>query len=64
MRSHQPDVVTAAGWKAIDAAEIARGGPDRPRYKFTDVAAMLAIARTAPAERSAPQWLRMPAVLG
>ena len=33
---------------AIDAAEIARGGEDRPRDKFTAVADMLAAAATAP----------------
>ena len=32
-----------------DAAEIARGGEDRPRYKFTAVADMLAAAAAAPA---------------
>ena len=49
VRSRQPDVVDAAGWKAIDAAEIARGGDERPRDKFTAVADMLAAAATAPA---------------
>lgn len=48
IRARQPAVVDVAGWKAIDAAEIARGGPDRPRDKFTDVADMLAAAATAP----------------
>jgi ferredoxin--NADP+ reductase len=47
VRSRQPAVVDAAGWAAINAAEIARGG-DRPRDKFTTVAAMLAAAATAP----------------
>ncbi len=41
-------MVDAAGWKAIDAAEIARGGGDRPRDKFTTVADMLAAAASAP----------------
>ena len=41
-------MVDAAGWHAIDAAEIARGGEDRPRDKFTAVADMLAAAATAP----------------
>ena len=37
-------------WRAIDAAEIARGAEEgRPRSKFTDVADMLAAAATAPA---------------
>ena len=48
VRSRQPDMVDAAGWKAIDAAEIARGGEDRPRDKFTAVADMLAAAAAAP----------------
>jgi len=42
VRSRQPAVVDADGWKAIDAAEIARGGEDRPRDKFTVIADMLA----------------------
>jgi ferredoxin--NADP+ reductase len=48
VRSRKPDMVDAAGWKAIDAAEIARGGGERPRDKFTTVAQMLAAAATAP----------------
>jgi ferredoxin/flavodoxin---NADP+ reductase len=48
VRSRQPDVVDVAGWRAIDAAEIARGGEDRPRAKFTTVDEMLAAAATAP----------------
>ncbi|MCA2243113.1 MULTISPECIES: FAD-dependent oxidoreductase [Mycobacterium] len=48
VRARQPDAIDAAGWRAIDAAEIARGsGEGRPRNKFTDVAAMLAAAATA-----------------
>jgi ferredoxin--NADP+ reductase len=43
VRERQPDVVDAAGWHAIDAAEVARGQADgRPRNKFTDVPEMLA----------------------
>lgn len=49
VRSRQPNVVDAAGWKAIDAAEVARGGDERPRDKFTTVADLLAAAATAPA---------------
>ncbi|OBI73101.1 FAD-dependent oxidoreductase [Mycobacterium sp. E740] len=49
VRSRRPDVVDAAGWKAIDNAEIARGGDDRPRAKLTTVAEMLAAAASAPA---------------
>jgi ferredoxin/flavodoxin---NADP+ reductase len=45
----QPAVVDAAGWRAIDAAEVSRGGlGDRPRNKFTSVADMLAVAAAAP----------------
>jgi ferredoxin--NADP+ reductase len=48
VHARQPDAIDAAGWRAIDAAEIARGSGDgRPRNKFTDVAAMLAAAATA-----------------
>jgi ferredoxin--NADP+ reductase len=48
--ARQPDAVDSAGWRAIDAAEIARGTDEgRPRNKFTDVAEMLAAAATAPA---------------
>ncbi len=50
VRGRRPDAVDSAGWRAIDAAEIERGGHDgRPRNKFTDVADMLAVAATAPA---------------
>ncbi|QIV82993.1 4Fe-4S binding protein [Mycolicibacterium frederiksbergense] len=48
VRSRQPAVVDAVGWRAIDAAEIARGGGQRPRDKFVDIADMLAAAATAP----------------
>lgn len=48
VRDRQPAVVDAAGWQAIDAAEVARGGDDRPRAKFTGVDEMLAAAATAP----------------
>jgi ferredoxin--NADP+ reductase len=42
-------VVDAAGWRAIDAAETARGDAEgRPRVKFTEVADMVAAAATAP----------------
>jgi ferredoxin--NADP+ reductase len=52
--ARQPAVVDAAGWRAIDAAEIARGANARPRNKFTEVPDMLAAAATAPA----PSWGR------
>lgn len=48
VRTRQPDVVDAADWHAIDAAEIARGiDGGRPRRKFTAVSDMLAAAATA-----------------
>lgn len=47
--SRRPDMVNAAGWQAIDRAEIARGGEGRPRDKFTSVTDMLAAAAAAPA---------------
>ncbi|ORB62704.1 FAD-dependent oxidoreductase [Mycolicibacterium tusciae] len=49
VRSRRPDVIDVAGWKAIDDAEIARGGEHRPRDKFTTIADMLAAAADAPA---------------
>ena len=49
VRDRRPAVVDAAGWRAIDAAEIARGASaGRPRGKFTAVADMLAAAASAP----------------
>jgi ferredoxin--NADP+ reductase len=48
IRTRRPDVVDMAGWRAIDAAEIARGGADRPRDKFIDVSDMVATAAAAP----------------
>jgi ferredoxin--NADP+ reductase len=48
VRNRQPDMVDAAGWTAIDAAEVARGGENRPRDKFTAVADLLAAAAAAP----------------
>lgn len=46
--TRQPQAIDSAGWRAIDAAEIARGkGEGRPRHKFTDVADMLAAAAAA-----------------
>ena len=53
VRGRQPDVIDAAGWKAIDDAEVARGGGRRPRDKFTDVADMLAAAAAAPRRQCA-----------
>ena len=49
VRERQSDVVDAAGWRAIDAAEVARGeSSDRPRNKFTSVTEMLDVAAAAP----------------
>lgn len=47
VRTRQPAMIDAAGWQAIDATEIARGGEDRPRDKFTSVDEMIAVAATA-----------------
>ncbi|AAS03142.1 FAD-dependent oxidoreductase [Mycobacterium avium subsp. paratuberculosis] len=48
VRARRPDAIDAAGWRAIDAAEIARGSQDgRPRNKFTDIGDMLAAAAAA-----------------
>ncbi|MBS9532321.1 FAD-dependent oxidoreductase [Mycobacterium sp. M1] len=42
VHARKPDVVDAAGWKAINNAEKARGAAeDRPRVKFTRTADML-----------------------
>ena len=50
VRERQPNVVDAAGWRAIDAAEVARGElGDRPRNKFTSIGDMLDVAAAAPA---------------
>lgn len=49
VHARQPDVIDAAGWQAIDTAEVMRGRiDDRPRNKFTSVTDMLAAAATAP----------------
>jgi ferredoxin/flavodoxin---NADP+ reductase len=62
VHARQPDVVDSAGWRAIDAAEIARGTDEgRPRSKFTDVGDMLAAIATARTTAPAPplrRWLR------
>ncbi|MEB4207991.1 FAD-dependent oxidoreductase [Mycobacterium sp. 94-17] len=48
VHDRRPDAIDAAGWRAIDAAEIARGSDEgRPRNRFTDVSAMLAAAAAA-----------------
>ena len=49
--------VDAAGWRAIDAAEISRGSlGDRPRNKFTVVADMLAVAAAAAGTDPGAGW--------
>ena len=48
VRTRQPDMVDSAGWLAIDQAELARGGADRPREKFTSLPELLAAAAAAP----------------
>ncbi|BBY31896.1 FAD-dependent oxidoreductase [Mycolicibacterium sediminis] len=48
VRRRQPALVDVAGWRAIDSAEVARGGTERPRAKFTVVDEMLEAAATAP----------------
>lgn len=51
IRTRQPDMVDGAGWRAIDAAEIAEGAADgRPRMKFTAVPDMLAAVAAAPSK--------------
>ncbi|RFD25766.1 ferredoxin [Mycobacterium uberis] len=59
VHARQPDAVDFAGWRAIDAAEIARGNAEgRPRHKFTDVADMLAaVAGRQPPQRLAAGYL-------
>ena len=48
--------VSFAEWQRIDAAEIARAAPGRPREKFTRIAEMLAAAghATTPVNREVP----------
>lgn len=54
----RPEVVDAAGWRAIDAAEIARGqAAGRPRVKFTAVDDMLDAARRS---ASVTPWRTIP----
>ncbi|QZT62080.1 FAD-dependent oxidoreductase [Mycolicibacterium austroafricanum] len=49
VRGRQPAVIDACGWRAIDAAEVARGAGLRPRDKFTTVAEMENVAAAAAA---------------
>jgi len=48
VHTRKTEVVDAAGWRAIDEAEIRRGGQLRPRNKFTSVPELLAAAAAAP----------------
>ncbi|BBX20288.1 ferredoxin [Mycolicibacterium duvalii] len=48
VRARCPEVIDRRGWKAIDDAEVARGGGRRPRGKFTSVAELTAAAAAAP----------------
>jgi ferredoxin--NADP+ reductase len=53
LRRRQPDLVGAAGWRAIDAEEVRRGqAQGRPRVKFTAVPEMLAASVPASARRA------------
>jgi ferredoxin/flavodoxin---NADP+ reductase len=43
----QPDLISGAGWRAIDRAERQRGdSAGRPRVKFTDVVKMVEVTRS------------------
>jgi ferredoxin--NADP+ reductase len=43
IRAHQPQAITWADWRALDAQEVAAGqAHNAPREKFTSIAAMLA----------------------
>lgn len=58
VNERQPEVVDRAGWRAIDAAEIARGKVlGRPRLKFTAVDEMLEAARRADRPLTSSAWL-------
>jgi len=57
VRGRSPEVVDAAGWRAIDAAERRRGqAGGRPRVKFTTVGDMVAAAAAAPEPSTAARW--------
>ena len=58
IRVRRPDVVDAAGWRSIDAAEIARGQADgRPRVKFTSIPELLAVAGRSHAPQTGLQGI-------
>ena len=53
VRERAPEVVGAAGWRAIDAEEVARGtATGRPRVKFTSVDEMIEVAARSRERRS------------
>jgi ferredoxin--NADP+ reductase len=61
VRERAPLAIDVAGWRAIDAEEIARGSATgRPRVKFTSVDEMLAVAQAArrTRRRLATPWAR------
>ncbi|MEZ5091040.1 MAG: hypothetical protein R2719_15840 [Micropruina sp.] len=58
VRSRRPEVLDAAGWRAIDAAEVRRGqAQGRPRAKFTAIAEMTAAAQATPEPSRAARLL-------
>ena len=60
VRERVPQVIDAAGWRAIDAEEIARGAmTGRPRVKFTSVDEMLEVASTKRGRGLARRLLRV-----
>ncbi len=53
IRARQPDVVSYQGWEKIDRIELDKGAlADRPRIKFTDISAMLAVTGNGAAKDS------------
>ncbi len=51
IRIRQPDLVSYEGWEKIDRVEQNKGAlADRPRIKFTDISAMLAVSGEAVGE--------------
>ncbi|UXA17337.1 4Fe-4S binding protein [Mycobacterium sp. SMC-4] len=47
VRARHPEMIDARGWRAIDDAEVTRGGGRRPRDKFTSITDLVAVAATA-----------------
>ncbi len=55
VRERAPNAIDAAGWRAIDGEEVARGAATgRPRVKFTSVDEMVVVADAARLAR--PRW--------